>query len=108
MLALNCYSSIDESSRCSYSSLLSSLGYYLRFARPTRFLSSSFQIMPLHCAAINPNVKYLQKLFAVVPDYQVKDNKGRKLIHYAAACEGAGPLKFLLSRYFKVYGIYDS
>ena len=58
-----------------------------------------FQLLPLHCAAINPNTKYLQKLFAVVPDYQVKDCRGRKLIHYAAACEGSGPLKFLLTRY---------
>ncbi|XP_066280586.1 poly [ADP-ribose] polymerase tankyrase-like isoform X1 [Branchiostoma lanceolatum] len=57
------------------------------------------QVMtPLHCAAINPNPKYLQKLLAMCPEYGLTDKTGRKPIHYAAACEGSGPLEFLLSR----------
>ncbi|XP_078675989.1 poly [ADP-ribose] polymerase tankyrase-like isoform X2 [Branchiostoma floridae x Branchiostoma belcheri] len=55
-------------------------------------------ITPLHCAAINPNPKYLQKLLAVCPEFGLTDRTGRKPIHYAAACEGSGPLEFLLSR----------
>ena len=60
--------------------------------------STFFQITPIHCAAINPNVKYLQKLLSVVPEYTIMDQKQRRPIHYAAACEGTAPLDFLLKR----------
>ncbi|XP_006818908.1 poly [ADP-ribose] polymerase tankyrase-like [Saccoglossus kowalevskii] len=55
-------------------------------------------ILPLHCAAINPNVKYLTKLLAALPDYSAPDRLGRKPIHYAAASEGTATLELLLSR----------
>ncbi|KAK3092730.1 hypothetical protein FSP39_006660 [Pinctada imbricata] len=51
---------------------------------------------PIHCACINPNAKYLEKLLAVEPDYNLEDKYGRKPIHYAAACEGTAPLETLL------------
>lgn len=56
------------------------------------------QITPIHCAAINPNSKYLKKLLTVVPDYDIMDSEKRKPIHYAAACEGPEPLDYLLSK----------
>ncbi|XP_038075210.1 poly [ADP-ribose] polymerase tankyrase-like [Patiria miniata] len=56
------------------------------------------RVTPLHCAAINPNPKILAKLLLVCPEYAITDSKGRKPIHYAAACEGSGPLELLLSR----------
>jgi len=31
-------------------------------------------------------------------DYNLKDLKGRKLVHYAAACQGSGPLEYLLEQ----------
>ncbi|XP_057309492.1 poly [ADP-ribose] polymerase tankyrase-like isoform X2 [Hydractinia symbiolongicarpus] len=58
----------------------------------------SKQIYPLHCACINPNVEYMQQLFAVLPEYTIPDYQQRGPIHYAAACEGDGPMKYLLSR----------
>ena len=53
---------------------------------------------PLHCAAINPNPKILAKLLSVCPEYALADIRGVKPIHYAAACNGSGPLEFLLGR----------
>lgn len=55
-------------------------------------------ITPLHVACINPNVKALKTLLSINPKYDVADTEGYKLIHYAAACEGDGPLKFLLNK----------
>ena len=54
-------------------------------------------ITPLHCAAINPNAEILEALLAISPDYYSPDDKMRKLIHYAACCEGPGPLKVLIA-----------
>jgi len=54
-------------------------------------------ITPLHCAAINPNQEILEALLEVSRDYSLPDDKMRRLIHYAACCEGPGPLKVLLS-----------
>ena len=56
------------------------------------------QITPLHCAAINPNAKYLTTLLNVVPEYGILDAKQRRPIHFAATCEGPGPLEFLIKR----------
>lgn len=53
---------------------------------------------PMHCAAINPNPKYLSQLLAILPDYNIMDGCRRRLIHYAVACEGTGPLQLLLDR----------
>eukprot|EP00105_Crassostrea_gigas_P017525 XP_011435338.1 PREDICTED: ankyrin-1-like [Crassostrea gigas] len=55
-------------------------------------------INPMHCACINPNVKYLEKLLSVEPDYTIADKYGRKPIHFAAACRGTGPLELLLQK----------
>ncbi|XP_033624396.1 poly [ADP-ribose] polymerase tankyrase-like [Asterias rubens] len=56
------------------------------------------RMSPLHCAAINPNPKILAKLLSVCPEYALADIRGVKPIHYAAACNGSGPLEFLLGR----------
>ena len=57
-----------------------------------------FQITPIHCAAINPNPKYLIKLLSVLPEYNITDKSQRRPIHYAAACVSPKPLEYLLSR----------
>ena len=57
------------------------------------------QITPLHCAAINPNPKYLMKLLSILPEYGITDVNSHRPIHYAAACEGTGPLEYLLNRF---------
>jgi len=56
------------------------------------------RITPLHCAAVNPNPKYLAALLSVRPDYNVLDTGNWTLIHYAAVCCNDGNLKLLLSR----------
>ena len=48
---------------------------------------------PLHCAAANPDVGPLKEMFSVCPDFNLADNAHRKLVHYAAASTGLGPLK---------------
>ncbi|XP_055957133.1 poly [ADP-ribose] polymerase tankyrase [Patella vulgata] len=55
-------------------------------------------ITPVHCAAINPNIKYLSRLISIEPDINVMDKNTRRPIHFAAACEGTEPLEFLLKR----------
>eukprot|EP01105_Mastigella_eilhardi_P025706 TRINITY_DN707_c0_g1_i5.p1 TRINITY_DN707_c0_g1~~TRINITY_DN707_c0_g1_i5.p1 ORF type:complete len:2532 (-),score=631.38 TRINITY_DN707_c0_g1_i5:1348-8943(-) len=57
----------------------------------------NFTVTPLHCSAINPNPKYLRLLMGLMPDSNVLDARGRKPIHYAAACEGTKPLEHLLA-----------
>ncbi|CAF2682426.1 unnamed protein product [Rotaria sp. Silwood2] len=58
----------------------------------------NFRVTPIHCAAINPNVKYLKQLLAIVSEYNISDKQEQKPIHYAAACEGCEPLEYLLSK----------
>ncbi|XP_060068797.1 poly [ADP-ribose] polymerase tankyrase-like [Ylistrum balloti] len=53
---------------------------------------------PLHCACINPNTKYLEKLLSVEPDISLEDKSGRRPIHYAAACESIAPLELLIKK----------
>ncbi|EYC04258.1 hypothetical protein Y032_0089g2313 [Ancylostoma ceylanicum] len=53
-------------------------------------------ITPLHTAAINPNVKILERLRTVEPNINIPDTNNWYTIHYAAACEGPEPLKFLV------------
>lgn len=55
-------------------------------------------ITPLHCAAINPNVAYLTRLLTIEPDINLVDRDHRRPIHFAAVCEGVGPLEFLLNK----------
>ena len=47
-------------------------------------------------------MKYLSQLLNIVPEYGIMDQKQRRPIHYAAACEGTGPLEFLLKRFVGV------
>ncbi|XP_033735456.1 poly [ADP-ribose] polymerase tankyrase-like [Pecten maximus] len=53
---------------------------------------------PLHCACINPNTKYLEKLLSVEPDINLEDKSGRRPIHYAAGCESTAPLELLIKK----------
>lgn len=62
-------------------------------------LNLSVQILPIHAACINPNGDYLKALLNSVPEHSIPDKDGFKPMHYAAACEGPGPLKVLLARY---------
>ncbi|EGR33749.1 WGR domain protein, partial [Ichthyophthirius multifiliis] len=59
---------------------------------------SQGSITPIFCAAINPNVEFLKKLLEISPEYSTPDDLMRKPIHYASACEGPGPLKYLLEK----------
>ena len=56
------------------------------------------QITPLHCACINPSIGLLEALFKVCPDLYIADSDEKKLVHYAAACEDDGLLKFLFEK----------
>ncbi|XP_064602038.1 poly [ADP-ribose] polymerase tankyrase-like isoform X2 [Liolophura sinensis] len=58
----------------------------------------NFGMTPLHCAAINPNIKYLSRLLSAEPDYNLPDKAQRRPIHYASVCKGSGPLEYLLGR----------
>ncbi|EYC44087.1 hypothetical protein Y032_0472g2060 [Ancylostoma ceylanicum] len=53
-------------------------------------------ITPLHTAAINPDVKILERLRSIEPNINIPDTNNWYTIHYAAVCEGPEPLKFLL------------
>uniref|UniRef100_A0A1I7X0H7 ANK_REP_REGION domain-containing protein n=1 Tax=Heterorhabditis bacteriophora TaxID=37862 RepID=A0A1I7X0H7_HETBA len=53
-------------------------------------------ITPLHTAAINPNVKVLERLYAIDQNPNIGDQDNWLVIHYAAVCESPEPLKFLL------------
>lgn len=70
---------------------------------------SNYRITPLHCACINPNVKYLEE-FTKVPgfrEWNMGDLDERKLVHYAAACESSEPLKFLFEHGKSLVGTFD-
>lgn len=63
-----------------------------------KMLKENKQITPVHLACINPNPKYLKKLLAISPADNVEDDTLRRPIHYAAVCQGTGPLELLLKR----------
>jgi len=65
------------------------------------------QITPLHCAAINSNPKYLMKLLSILPEYGITDASSHRLMHYAAACEGTGPLEYLLNRFMLFDSVFN-
>lgn len=54
-------------------------------------------ITPVFVACINPNEKVLKALIEQGGEIQMPDTLGYKPIHYAAACEGPEPLKYLLT-----------
>ncbi|KAG3044370.1 hypothetical protein PC121_g21947, partial [Phytophthora cactorum] len=64
------------------------------------------RLRPLHLAAINPNTKYLEELWAVAGDEfsAIKDDQGFEPIHYAAGCESPEPMKFLLEKRCGLFG----
>ena len=53
-------------------------------------------VSPLHFSCINTNAKYLKTLVNTTQEANFADKRGRKLIHYAAVCEGTAPLEYLL------------
>ncbi|KAJ3238586.1 hypothetical protein HDU81_007506 [Chytriomyces hyalinus] len=60
-------------------------------------------IKPLHMSAINPDSKKLEALMdAITPaNHLDADEFGRTIMHFAATCEGTGPLKHLLDLKFE-------
>ncbi|KAG7376660.1 hypothetical protein PHYPSEUDO_012946 [Phytophthora pseudosyringae] len=64
------------------------------------------RLRPLHLAAINPNTKYLEELWAVAGDEfgAIKDDQGYEPIHYAAGCESPAPMQFLLEKRCGMFG----
>ncbi|KAF0720463.1 Aste57867_289 [Aphanomyces stellatus] len=56
-------------------------------------------IRPLHLAAINPNPAHLEALLAEIDSASLSelDNAGWQAVHFAAVCEGPGPLKVLVA-----------
>ncbi|CAF3953663.1 unnamed protein product, partial [Rotaria magnacalcarata] len=69
-----------------------------RAASAIKKTRANFMITPIHCAAINPNAKYLKQLLNTMPEYNILDKYERRPIHFAAACEGPEPLEYLLSK----------
>ncbi|XP_059175605.1 poly [ADP-ribose] polymerase tankyrase-like [Physella acuta] len=64
-----------------------------------RFVSKKvYKLTPIHCAAANPNSKYLEKLLSVYADFNAVDAKGNRPIHFAAACSSSSNLKLLLEK----------
>jgi ankyrin repeat protein len=61
-------------------------------------------VSPYHCAAINPNVKYLSEFYeALDPAERLEtDAFGRSVAFYAAVSETTACLEFLLSRKFSM------
>jgi len=60
-------------------------------------IGSANILTPVSVACINPNEKVLKRLVELGGDWHFSDFHGVKPIHYASACEGIGPLKYLLS-----------
>ncbi|TKR60854.1 hypothetical protein L596_028039 [Steinernema carpocapsae] len=56
------------------------------------------KITPFHTAAINPNETYLKNIVEVDSNFNLPDSDNWYTIHYAAVCEGTGPLKYLLKK----------
>ncbi|CAF4280548.1 unnamed protein product, partial [Rotaria magnacalcarata] len=69
-----------------------------RAASVIKKAKDNFHLTPIHCAAINPNSKYLKQLLNITPEYNILDKYERRPIHFAAACEGPEPLEYLLSK----------
>ncbi len=58
----------------------------------------AFQVTPIHCAAINPETKYLRELIdgSGGNGDQVQDTRNRKPVHFAAVCSTSDNLKYLI------------
>ncbi|KAH7715805.1 Protein PME-5 a [Aphelenchoides avenae] len=64
----------------------------------TKKANENKKITPIHTAAINPNAAYLKELCVHAADPNEPDSENWYTIHYAAVCEGDGPLRLLLER----------
>lgn len=64
------------------------------------------RLRPLHLAAINPDTRYLDELWAVAGDEfsAIKDDQGYEPIHYAAGCESPAPMQYLLEKRCGMFG----
>jgi ankyrin repeat protein len=59
--------------------------------------AESYCITPIHCAAINPNTRYMKELIEnSVGGATVVDSGGRKPIHFAAVCSTSDNIKCLI------------
>ncbi|CAF0785252.1 unnamed protein product [Brachionus calyciflorus] len=76
----------------------SDLKCQLRSNQCTKKPFSNDFITPIHCACINPNVKYLKTLLSITQDFDIPDKKQRRPVHYAAVCEDPTPLEYLITR----------
>ena len=63
----------------------------------TKKANTNLAITPVHICCINPDARYLEKLVELGSDWNCLDLENKKPIHYAAACEGEGPLNYLIS-----------
>jgi ankyrin repeat protein len=68
----------------------------------TKKTFGNHSITPIHCAAINPNTKYLKELMETFYEkkqtmgHHITDKNGRKPIHFAAVCSSVENLKYLV------------
>ncbi|CAF3793465.1 unnamed protein product [Rotaria socialis] len=69
-----------------------------RASEVTKKAKDAYQMTPIHCAAINPNAKYLKQLLTIASEVNIPDKRNRRPIHYAAVSEGTEPLEYLLSK----------
>ena len=72
----------------------------------TKKSSANNAIMPLHCAAINPNPKFFSQLLSSSNDPGARDLRGRRALHYAAASSDPRVLELLLKTNY--YGELDN
>ena len=59
----------------------------MKYNYSTKKPLSNFGVTPLHCAAINPDPKFLKSLLNKFADYNYRDGRERRIVHYAAACK---------------------
>ena len=55
-------------------------------------------IYPIYCAALNPNPEILKAMYEVIDNKLIADEYFGNVLHYAALCEGDGPMKYLLEQ----------
>ena len=63
----------------------------------TKKPQTNLGVTPMHVACINPDTRFIQKLVELGGDWNCLDLENKKPFHYAACCEGEGPLNYLIS-----------
>ena len=58
---------------------------------------TNMNITPMHVVCINPDARFIERMVSLGGDWNCLDLSNRKPIHYAAACDGEGPLNYLIS-----------